>query len=751
MFHKITLQDLDNYFLPRSKRVASGIYFNRFLGFDDKSMNFLSHFYAQTKKNGIYIKTPLVNPNEHQVQYFYEMVGREFQCSKDGIGTALISWLPRLLAPQREVIKEALFTQLEQIRSEGKNENIVKNAYIKFMCWFYYRFESILHQLNMEEVPKILHEGMISKYELYMLHILALSGCDVLLVDFVDDVPYLQVDPRSVYADLKAFPQRGKPPVHFSKMDWEQKHQSDQMESQLHEFSQLVETNSWMIGEFFDEVFKVKAQRGPLPNKFYNLFIEYTGVDNPQEYENSLFFWKLKLDSAKKKYIILENKIENPSMEEVQKVKKSQWQSARDLIYQLSKQIILADQTLKYLTQKAFIDVMETEDTSNLGRLTNRGICLVCWLSRYAKILLNESPVNEVPLFIYMGGCNQNEALFFRLLSRLPVDVIIINPDAAAVYELNCPESFKKKGDQSLAIKEFPKQERKVQVSTVAYEAERDLDTLLYQDTGLFRERQFLKSVPVTLRTTYEEIDILWKEDAKFRPSFQALNDRVMVPSVFAKISGVKNGDVNAYWQTIESEITEDTILIQNIPNRQGTDANPVKPHVSAFYKNNQLLVDKIKSHHSYQYDYLRENVQDYILDKIQGLLESDYIKCDSLGVEYTIISTLLNLDQMTIRMIQKFDFTKAIPKLIIISTKEDMCSLEDSIYIAFLSLVGFDILIYSPTGYRTEGKHLKADLFIEHQIGDYVFDLNVPSYRLTPGKSAGKNVFTKLFGRGRN
>ncbi len=46
---------------------------------------------------------------------------------------------------------------------------MLKNAYIKFMCWLYYKFERIVNLLGQEKVPKILYEGSISNYELLLI------------------------------------------------------------------------------------------------------------------------------------------------------------------------------------------------------------------------------------------------------------------------------------------------------------------------------------------------------------------------------------------------------------------------------------------------------------------------------------------------------------------------------------------------------------------------------------------------------
>ena len=51
--------------------------------------------------------------------------------------------------------------------------------------------------------------------------------------------------------------------------------------------------------------------------------------------------------------------------------------------------------------------------------------------------------------------------------------------------------------------------------------------------------------------------------------------------------------------------------------------------------------------------------------------------------------------------------------------------SAEDSIYTAFLNLLGFDVLFFVPTGYNIEN-HFNKRLMEEHQIGDYIYDLQL-------------------------
>ncbi len=266
-------------------------------------------------------------------------------------------------------------------------------------------------------------------------------------------------------------------------------------------------------------------------------------------------------------------------------------------------------------------------------------------------------------------------------------------------------------------------------IGTAAYHAERELDTLMYEGSGIYREKQYEKANTVILQTMYEEIGILWKEEVKYRPSFTTAKDEVHIPVIFAKVSGVKDGLVQPYWRFIRELVTEDTFVIKSAPFIEPTAPNPVRAYAAEFYKNGRLLKDKIKSHASYPYGHLREEIQDYILSKLKLLIDQKVIRGTfENGTEYAVIATVLNLPKEIVRLIQKFDFTKKNPKLLYIHTTEAMISLEDTILTAFLNRIGFDIVFFVPTGYQNVEKYFNRKIMEEHQIGEYLYDLHVPN-----------------------
>lgn len=751
MFGRAELNKTDEYFVEGSLRKNNATYFCRLTTFNEEIDNFLRTYMQEVVKNGLYIKGKMPNPDERQLFYYEEIMGLNFAMDRIFFENSLKKWLPRLDSGQKRCIAEAMHNELEQMKLQGKTENMLKNAYIKFMCWFYYKFERILNQLGKEKFPKILYEGIVSVYELKVLSILSKAGCDILLVQYDGDSEYLKLDPKSEISSLINVA-GSRFPTGYSITSIENKKIEEQAKPKLEveKPQKIVNTNTWLFGDVFADSVKSQNERGTDSSFLYNLFARVMGAEDKATYYNELLKWKLKLESKNRAVVIIENAILMPDALEVQSIKRKNYlntaQMLNDMIGNISFQ---RNKEIEKHAKSAFISIMEEDKETSLQKLMNRAVILLCWINRYVPKLFSDWQINNTPTFVFYGGCKGvNEAYFIRLMAKLPVDVLIICPDLATQCIVSDKFLYEKRLENSVLQENFPTEVSNVRFGTVAFHAERELDTILYQDTGVYRNRQFIKAIPISLQTTYEEIKILWPQEAKYRPNFETLDDRVMLPVIFSKISGVPSGKED-YWSEISSLINEDTFVIKSFPHIQGTDFNPVKQHSPQFMKNGKLLIQKIKSHPSYQYSFMREDMQDYMLDKLQELIERKIIRGTfTNGTEYTIVATALNLDKHLLRLIQKMDFTKDVPKVIIINTTESMCTIEDSILVAYLNMLGFDIAMFIPTGYQGAERYFENSLFVEHQIGEYIYDLNVPDFKSV--KKQAESITAKLFRRGR-
>ena len=156
------IQNLNDYFIPLDKRQGRAVYFSRINGYSQEIRDFIKKYYDTARRYGVVIEGKLPNPDEKNLSYYDEIMGMAFQMNLGFIDASLKKWLPRMNDFQRKNVAGSILDSLSSMAKSGKTENMLKNAYIKFMCWLYYKFERIVNQLGENNLPKILYEGNIS-------------------------------------------------------------------------------------------------------------------------------------------------------------------------------------------------------------------------------------------------------------------------------------------------------------------------------------------------------------------------------------------------------------------------------------------------------------------------------------------------------------------------------------------------------------------------------------------------------------
>ena len=753
MFQQAPLKKLDDYFVPLPERPEKSVYFYRFAGNSPEVTAFLRRYYEAARQGGVIIDGRLPNPDPGQLAYFGEMMGTDFQRNCGFLSQRLAKWLPRMSPGQREAVASAMASTLEDMLRQGKNENMLRNAYIKYMCWLYYRFERIVNRLGTEVPPKILYDGAISVYELQLFLVLSRAGADLALLEREGDEGYRRLDPSSQLSRLYQAEGLSPFPPHFSLQRLREELARDVNRRRLYGAPPKLEacTNAWMERPELNQLLTSPSLRGGEGRFFYNSFLAQYGVPDRLTFSADLFGFYQRLKSEGRRVCVVNGSIPVPTPEEVAAVPRKNYRDLEQMAGDLAQNIRCpASAELQSLMVKGFLDLVLEEGgpDRNVSRAANQAVYLLCWLKRWQKELFEGWKPPEVPVFLlFGGGTTEHEARFLRLLAKLPVDVALLQPSLDKGSCLRDPALLELRYEDSLSMEAFPAESGQLRVSTAAYQAERDLDGMMYQDTGLYRNQQYAKAEAVTLRTMYEEIAILWDQELKYRPSFQVNNGMVTLPVLLEKICGVKDGDVGRYWLEIKKLMTPETLVVPKLPWTSPLDENPMRAGATQFLRNGRLLKDKIKAHKAYPYGILRGEMQDYLLDKLQLLLDRRTIAGTyQNGTEYTVIAAALNLKKELLRLLQKFDFTKKNPKLIVIHTSEEILSLEDGILFAFLNLLGFDILFFVPTGYQCIERYFAAPFANEQQIGEYLYDLPPPDF--TRISERGRGSIRKWFGR---
>ena len=728
MFKNINLLSLNDFFLSLNNRKGNFVFFYRFNGISNDIMGFIKQYYMSARQNGVIIDGRIPNPTPENLNYLSEMLGSDFMLDKAFLDNKLKKWLPRMSDSQRNNICSAIFSTFEDMLKAGKNQNIIKNVYIKYMCWLYYKFERIVGQLGADNMPKILYFGDISQYELQLLTALSRAGADIVLLNSSGEQNYLKLDPQSAFSTLyninSGFPQD------FSLKQIQKSISDDQNRQRIFGENPNLKpcTNAWLEKPELNEI--LKTNRGDNKEFFYNAFIVQYGVEDTLLFSSDMcaFYKNLK----NRNLLVINNQLTPPSTDEINTVKRTNYQNIEQLASHLSQNISYPNnKELEKIMKKAFIDILLNSQKENtIQKLTSKAVYLLCWLKRYQKDLFTNWNVNSpsAVFILFHPSPSANEELFLNFLSHLPVDVLVIMPDLSQSFTFSGENLLEIRYTNSVSVTAFPSAPAKMKVSTAAYQAEREMDTLLYSDSGMYRDKQHTKADIVTLQTMYEEIFILWEQELKYRTGFSANGESVSMPVLFSKVSGVKNGSVSDYWLNIKKLITPNTIVINSLP--WVSSFSPMKQFATQFLQNGKLQKNKIKSHKNYPYTILRNEMQEHLLDKIQIMLDEKLIRGTyQNGTEYTIIATALNLDKHLLRIIQQFDFTKKNPKLLFILTGEKTFSLEESIMVCFLHLIGFDILFFVPTGYQCIEQHFNQQIINEYQIGDYIYDLPVPNF----------------------
>ena len=891
-FKHMKIQSLDDFFVPLSGRSEKGIYFYRFNKTSDKIDEFIYKYYNAARKSGVVIDGKIGNPTESNLSYYQEIMGMDFQMSMGFISDSLKKWLPRMRSIQRENIAGAIYDVLDGLRRSGKNENMLKNAYIKFMCWLYYKFEGIVEQMNGENIPKIFFVGDIVGYEFMLINILADAGCDVVFVQPHGDAYYLKVDGnleksfeyvgengaaeqdvmRAFAADfsIKSMLENHDFKAQRAKSQGTIKLQSGGQETKSHgmggsqvdvqniqrqesgitqaeekstkslqnkkslnikiqsteadninsmadrggsqpKISYKVSTrnctNVWIEGNGLDDFLQPAGVRKDRFRKLYenerrtekvnnvenaqnlhirnadkvndienaqnlhnirniennlgngmfsadnaqgygadkdkiflNCYVRINGVWDKLTYENELYQFYLSLKAMKRNVVVISELIPKPDVDEIAKIRRGNYRDVFQLVKGLELNInftenpIVSEFLINSFEDTVYGEADRLGTGANINKILNKAVYLLCFINRYQAQFFKNFSYDNIPCFIYMGGCNdENEAMFMHFLARTPIDVLILCPNRAERCRLEDNILYDINYEEQLAIDKFPIQNSGLHIGTAAYHAERELDTLMYNDDTIFRDKQYDKARTVSLQTMDREIKILWETEIKYRPGFSTVDGSVNIPVIFSKFSGVKDGNVREYMIMLKKLMTPETVVVDKVPNILSTDANPIKEYATEFFKNGRLHRDKIKKSRAYRYGFLRDEMQDYILDKLEFLIAQKYIKGTfENGTEYTIVSVALNLPKEVTRLLQAFDFTKKNPKLLYINTSDELISLEDTIYLTFLHLLGFDVALFVPTGYNME-KYFNLKLMEEHQLGDYIYDIQIPDWESIP------------------
>lgn len=721
--------------------------FTRYIGYDNADVfkNMLIESYAAAKKNGLFFegRIPMASTTEISTAAGYAAADLSDERS---VKSGLQSWLSsQRLQYSAEVITPLL---TEAIKTCGANG---KNTYFVLLCW-------LMKYLSIKPAS-LLYIGSGTLRELFFMLILSSCGVKVTYVSYGNDPDFEKFSHKDKVQTIDGA-MSGVVQIDFAHIDLSKAAQLCEMRASAQQVEGIVQRLNTTAAGIFEDLMVDRRTRvvknggvytedGVIPVYCASLI----GYDDEAVYNNMLLNFKEGFAKSKKQLIFIEKPLDNPNADEIKQLGSVNRSSVTAMIDELALKIKLnGDPVRTALAQTELRKLLNSLYTGNPTVVFNYGSKFISWLYRCTQARKYAVQYEDIPLILYYGDISQSELYFLHYMSRVGFDIIYITPNKL-LLDITVDKNLDNRMQifqlpQTKDSGSYPTKAIKMKVNTVAYSAERELDTMLYSgDAGIFRDFQFLNSQTVTLRTTLEEIGILWKQEARFRQGFATSGNLVTVPNVFAKISGVKDGNVNAYWEEIRDRLTPETILRVKgeKPEQQGT------PDLSAyrsFYRNGQIDTERLKTSSLNKYSYLPDRIQDMLLYKLQETVDSKFLKLSGDDLMCAVMHFGMNLDKEFMKLLQSFDFTKQLPKLIWIDAVEQTFTLEECIQLVLCNLIGFDILIYTPTGYKNLETFVSSDAFEEHTLNDFQYNLEVPKFKI-PSETRNSGLFGKLFRKG--
>lgn len=637
--------------------------------------------------NGTVIKN-LQSPDNIKVNDVRNIIGEvpTYELGKVG------NHIHKMVSPSRLNLREVavrLCYCLDYLKEIGKNETTINNLYFRFLCWLHYEFLEILKG---NITGNIIYTGVLNPYIIMALYIISGTGINITIIssDELDDnlatkLDIITLKEDNVYKVSSDFDMENLVLIPKSKYQ--------------------LGINVWLKGDSLEEIRTPYNERNILIGQdvIKSAFINQIGVSNIDTYTQSLYSLYKDLNGTIIDFIDLSpNEMTELRMKHrSDNIKKYIISLCKDLNLELELYKLLVSQFTRFMfTEKDILFIF-----NNLRKYKD------CKCLFY----LQSQAISEVKLYT------------LYLLSCLGNDVVIVSPSGIKIgtkvpylYELTFP--------YSLDITEFPTKSSDLVVTTVAHNAETELNTLLYDGSaGIYRNRQFKKANTVKLVPMYEEIDILWDKDLSVRQGFMSDGDAVSIPVIFAEVKGVKDGDTGKWCQHL-GELLKRGSLLYNECNKF-IISNDKHIHSAEIVRNKKIDVDLLLKHKNYPYSYLDKDIQFHMISKLQELLESETISgVYTNGIENEVIKVFLGISNngKLLRIIQDFDFTKVNPKVVYVWMEKEKVKLKDIILLHYLHYIGFDVLIFTPTGYNVLDEFIDKDIIEKYYEGNGVEPFDV-------------------------
>lgn len=415
------------------------------------------------------------------------------------------------------------------------------------------------------------------------------------------------------------------------------------------------------------------------PEGLNTIFCEIKGTNCIANYAEDLFKLRRSLSDC----IVINGKIPNPTVDE-----------GRQEVKGIVKPVLQ-----RFLREKRI--------TGNDAKVLKTLCC------RYFSQVSKE----KVGTLLYYGSITEKKEIqLLDFAKELPIDVIILNHAKEESYDF--------KGDFMVIEEEFASplaQFPEEVLATGAASVEKTLDQVLYGDENFSRPNQYSDVESIILNVTKEDVTGLWSEEIKMRTGYGIENGKVIVPTLYAQITGLGNFSKRSYIDFV-SDLTQNSMCFVT----EALEISPIKLKGDSSLKTmsdkhfNKKFAEKVLS--MTPLSILSQEKQNLLVEKANEMIKK--YKFNSIWDVLTFAGILFAIPEALAQLIHVWDLTKVNPKIVMVLTGTRKLESKEEVMLQYLHAIGFDVLLFVPTGYGLVTEDLLRSGLQKIDLSNYNFSI---------------------------
>lgn len=465
-----------------------------------------------------------------------------------------------------------------------------------------------------------------------------------------------------------------------------------------------------MISEIY-EIFKPKVERANDHNNFTPVFYRFIGVENQNKYNDIIKILNDKIKQNKDNTIFFEQTIPlSPEVELIQSIYNEL--NTMNINNIQNEDITIFDNknindtflfALDYVIKLYSYNEKNTSKNIKYNFITK----IIVWAYTFIKEIKFDKETNQ--RCIYYGEIQKHEVYFLILLYAMEFDIIYINPikdsyfDEIDIENISTKYQYMGICQMETFIKKAENANSTEIVETMTRQIEKEVEKELFTSTGMYKPWQFRDGYTkcVLIDSIVEDIYIYFREVAKMREGFLVDDKLVYVPCFFYKIDG-QFIDEDEYQRLVKYCMESELTLFFNNNNIINKNININDVYSLMFCQLNDMTFDieEIKKLPIYKFSKYSEQTQNFILNKYNETITSDIFN-EKMNKEdiLRLLLNILSMDEKYIRLVDNFDFTSYVPKIVIYLNKEESLDDDTTRFIKYLHIMGMDVIIFNPSG----------------------------------------------------